>query len=125
MVVRKLFVTCIFFGLPSSVFCLLFLLSSCKKDISTTQLNGFPDQVGEIIVKRCATAGCHVDQSKEAAGGLSLENWTKMFEGGSGGSIAIPYRSDMSWLCYFVNTYSDLGISLKPSMPVNGKTLTR
>ncbi len=81
--------------------------------------------MGEIIVKRCATAGCHVDQSKEAAGGLSLENWTKMFEGGSGGSIAIPYRSDMSWLCYFVNTYSDLGISLKPSMPVNGKTLTR
>lgn len=87
-------------------------------------MQGYPDAVGEIMVKKCATAGCHVDASKAAAGGLSLETWDKLFEGANNGSVVIPYRADNSWLCYFVNTYSDLGISLAPTMPVNGTKLT-
>ncbi|MEI7801809.1 MAG: YncE family protein, partial [Bacteroidota bacterium] len=102
----------------------LLLISSCKKDVSTTELQGYPDAVGEIIVKKCATAGCHNDASKAAAGGLSLETWDKLFQGGSGGSTVIPYRADQSWLCYFVNTYEDLGVKLSPTMPVNQTKLS-
>ncbi len=76
------------------------------------------------MVKKCATAGCHNETSKAATGGLSLETWSKLFEGASSGSVIIPFRADQSWLCYFVNTYDDLGLKLSPTMPVNGTKLT-
>ncbi len=100
------------------------VISSCKKDISTTELQGYPDAIGEIIIKKCATSGCHVESSKAAAGGLALETWEKLFEGGSAGSVVIPYSSEQSWLSYFINTFSDLGISLSPTMPVNSDKLS-
>ena len=104
---------------------LTFIFSSCKKDVSTSQLQGYPDAVGEILVKKCATAGCHNATSKVAAAGLNLESWKTLFEGSNGGSVVIPFRADQSWLCYFVNTYTDLGISLTPTMPLNNVKLTR
>lgn len=103
---------------------LIIFVSSCKKDISTTELQGYPANVGEIIVKKCATSGCHIESSKAAAGGLALETWDKLFEGGSAGSVVIPYSSEQSWLSYFINTFSDLGISLTPTMPINSDKLS-
>ncbi len=104
---------------------IIILISSCKKDISTTELQGYPDGVGEIMVKKCATSGCHNEASKSAVGGLSLETWDKLFEGAKSGSVVIPFRAENSSLCYFINTFSDLGISLSPTMPVNGAVLSR
>jgi YVTN family beta-propeller protein len=72
------------------------------------------------MITKCATTGCHNDASKDAAGGLSMVSWDKLFEGGSGSACVIPYRHDFSTLCFFVNTYSDLGVSVVPTMP-NGK----
>jgi YVTN family beta-propeller protein len=85
----------------------------------------FPDDIGKLVFTKCATAGCHNDASKGAAGGLSMESWNKMFEGGTGSACVIPYRSDYSTMCYYTNTYSDIGVTLEPTMPYNKDALSR
>lgn len=101
--------------------------SGCKKDDPAVDLEsgGFPNEIGKIILGNCATTGCHDDVSKEAAGGLSLSSWNKMFEGGKGGAVVIPYRSEFSTLFYYVNTQEDLGISMQPTMPYGTAPLSR
>lgn len=87
---------------------------------------GYPQEVGNIIVNKCATSGCHNDKSKDAVGGLSLESWDKLFEGSRGGAVVIPYRSDFSTLIYYTNTYDEFGsIELSPTMPFNESKLTK
>ncbi|MDP1801954.1 MAG: YncE family protein [Bacteroidota bacterium] len=105
---------------------LLFALS-CRKDIGKIDLSdkGYPQEIGEIIVKKCATSGCHDDISKEAAGGLSLTSWEKMFEGSRGGAVVIPFRPDYSTLIYYTNSYSEFGtLQLSPKMPLRSEALT-
>jgi DNA-binding beta-propeller fold protein YncE len=98
---------------------------SCQKD-KCDDYKGYPPAIGKIILNRCATAGCHTDKSKDATNGLSLESWTRLFNGSRNGNTAIiPYRSDYSFLNYFINTYSDLGISIVPTMPPNQEPLSR
>ncbi|MEW6468048.1 MAG: c-type cytochrome domain-containing protein [Bacteroidota bacterium] len=115
---------------------LLFLVScgllsvfipGCSKDDPAIDLaaGGFPNDVGRIIQTKCATQGCHNSVSKDAAGGLDLSTWDKLFEGGSGGACVIPYRPDFSTLCYYINTYPDLGPALVPTMPYNAAPLSR
>jgi DNA-binding beta-propeller fold protein YncE len=101
--------------------------SGCKKDEPAVDLQsgGFPNEIGKLILGNCATTGCHDDVSKEAAGGLSLSSWDKMFEGGKGGAVVVPYRSDFSTLFYYVNTHEDLGISMQPTMPYGAPPLSR
>ncbi len=108
-------------------FIALFNVSSCRRDSAEPiyTYEGFPKDVGKIIVTKCATTGCHTDRSKIAAGGLSLESWDKLFEGGSGSACVIPFRSDYSTFFYYVNTFSDLGVTLSPTMPYNKPSLTR
>jgi DNA-binding beta-propeller fold protein YncE len=104
----------------------LVLLAACDIQDDCPDYNGFPEEVGKIIITKCSTTGCHNDISKEAASGLSLESWNSLFQGSSNGNSAvIPYRSDLSFLSYFINTYDDLGPSVKPVMPVGGAPLTR
>jgi DNA-binding beta-propeller fold protein YncE len=101
-------------------------LTTCtydKEPVSVSE-SGYPDDIAKIFVDKCATAGCHNTQSKVAAGGFDLSTWNHLFEGGRNGSPVIPYRPDESFLMYFINTYSDLGISLTPPMPVNGDPLS-
>lgn len=105
--------------------CIIFY--SCKKDKSAILIEstGYPDAVQQILVTKCATTGCHNDKSKEAAGGLSLETWDRLFEGSRGGSVVIPYRDDFSTLIYYTNTDSLLGtIQLEPTMPFNQPALS-
>ncbi|MBX7110080.1 MAG: YncE family protein [Chitinophagales bacterium] len=103
----------------------LLVLQSCRKDKSAqANLSNYPEQVGKIINTQCAISGCHNQNSKAAAGGLSLETWNQLFEGGSSGSVVIPYRPDQSWLMYFVNTDTSRGIALTPTMPVNAAPLS-
>lgn len=107
--------------------CLLLLLfvSACRHDKGIPTYNGFPEDVGKIFFTKCATAGCHTDASKDAAAGLSLESWDKLFEGGKTSAAVIPYRHDQSTLAYYVNTFSDLGNMLVPTMPFNNTALSR
>lgn len=106
-------------------FFLFVLLSSCLKDKGTPDYAGYPDDVGKIIVNKCATAGCHNEQSKEGAAGLSLESWNEMFEGGRNSAVVVPYRHDYSTLFTFSNIYPDLGHMLTPTMPYGRAPLSK
>ncbi len=108
-----------------SVLCMFLSIISCRKN-DCVEYNGYPLEVGKIIINKCATAGCHTDKSKEAAAGLSLESWTSLFQGSRNGNTAvIPFRADLSFLMYFSNTYNDLGITNVPVMPPNQNPLSR
>lgn len=98
---------------------------SCKRDIASPEWGGYPTEVGKLMITKCATPGCHTNQSKDGAGGLSLTTWDILFNGGRNGPAVVPFRSDFSPLCYFTNTYSDLGVTLDPAMPLNADKLTR
>ena len=111
----------IFVSLAIVIFC---IVTSCKYDKGTPNYNGYPNEIGKIVINKCATSGCHNDLSKDGAGGLSLQSWDAMFEGGTGSACVIPYRHDFSTACYYVNTSSDLGIILAPTMPFNKTPLT-
>lgn len=85
----------------------------------------YPPQIKEIMVGKCATAGCHNAKSFENAGRLNLATWEDAFRGSGTGAVIIPYRSDFSPLCYFTNADTSLGIALKPTMPVGQPSLSR
>lgn len=108
------------------VICLLTL--SCKHEpvnIVDTNNSGYPENIGRIILNKCATSGCHNNASYKGAGGLNLTTWDKLFEGGSIGSAVIPYRPDFSTLCYYTNADTNLGVTLLPTMPVNQSPLSK
>lgn len=102
------------------------LFNSCKHDEEEPEPGdgNFPEPIAEIMITRCATPGCHNTTSKDAASGLDLSSWDKMFEGNSNGAVTIPYRSGQSTLFYFVNTDTSLGITQLPTMPFNQPALT-
>lgn len=103
--------------------CLFF--NACRSEHTDPDFNGYPDDVGKLIVTKCAVSGCHTDASKEAAGGLSMQSWNALFAGGHSGAALIPYRSDFSTLCFFTNTFPDLGTSIGPAMPYGRAALSR
>lgn len=103
------------------------LLSACtydKFETTTPVSTGYPVSVERIITARCATAGCHNTTSKNAAAGLDLSAWDRMFEGTNNGAVTIPFRSDFSTLCYFTNVDSALGLVVQPTMPIDGPPLS-
>jgi DNA-binding beta-propeller fold protein YncE len=112
-------------GILFIFFSLAVTLITCTNEKGIPDYNDFPDDVGKLIYTKCATAGCHNDASKDAAAGLSLQSWNSMFAGGRSGAVVIPYRSDHSTLFYFTNTFTDLGVTLKPTMPYNKPPLSR
>ena len=104
---------------------LIIILVSCKKDPSLPTANNYPDEIGKIISNKCATSGCHNEASYKAAGNLNLTDFNTLFQGSSTGSPVIPFRSDFSTLCYFVNTYTEYGPINYPTMPLNRSALTK
>ncbi len=104
---------------------IIFVFSLCRKDKGKVGFGNYPSDVGKIMVYKCATSGCHNNLSYLASGGLNLTTWNDMFKGTNSGSSVIPFRADFSSLCYFVNTYTDLGIINSPTMPFNGSALSR
>ncbi len=100
---------------------------SCIKDkgLIDYSATGYPQDVARIMVRKCATSGCHDEVSKDAAAGLSLVSWDKLFEGSRAGSVVIPYRPDFSTLIFYTNSYNEFGtIQLSPKMPVGNVPLT-
>ena len=86
--------------------------------------SGYPEPVANILVKKCATAGCHNTISRANAGGLGFTTWDLMFEGGRNGTSIIPYCTDYSYMLYFINTDSTRGETLLPTMPLDQGVLT-
>ena len=109
------------------------LYTSCRHEpgitptpkVPDTATGNFPDAVGKIFLTRCATAGCHNATSYTAAGGLLLDSWEHLFEGGNNGAVIVPYNAENSSLLYYINTFPELGPTATPTMPVNGTPLTR
>ena len=100
---------------------------SCTKDVGKKDhlnFGNYPREIGNIVANSCAISGCHNAASYLAAGDYNLETWEKMFSGSSNGSPVIPFNSNFSSLCYFINTYPALGIQNKPTMPLNGVALS-
>lgn len=63
----------------------------------------YPDAIANIIVKRCATAGCHNAASYTGANDLLLDTWEHLFNGGANGAAVVPYSPDYSPLLTFIN----------------------
>jgi DNA-binding beta-propeller fold protein YncE len=97
---------------------------SCTKDVGLVNRGNYPDEIGKIIVKNCAVSGCHNSASAAAASNYNLDSWENMFAGSNSGSPVIPYNAKFSSLCYYINTFSDLGLQNKPTMPLNNAALS-
>ena len=93
-------------------------------DPSKTQ---YPLEVANIIINKCATAGCHNEASHTAAGGLRLDDWQYMFDGGSNGAVTVAYSPENSSIMYFLNPspgeYDN--VSVQPTMPYNENPLSK
>lgn len=87
--------------------------------------SGYPEEIGKIMVTRCATAGCHNATSYKAAGGLRLDEWQYLFDGSTNGAVIVPYNTGNSSLLFFINPHDSLGLKVEPPMPYNGTLLTR
>jgi DNA-binding beta-propeller fold protein YncE len=101
------------------------IISSCTKDSAPPVFGDYPTEIGKIFAYRCATSGCHNESSANGAAGLSLATYASLFKGSVNGSPVIPYRSDFSSLCFFINTFDDLGPKTLPTMPINSNSLSR
>lgn len=87
--------------------------------------SGYPQNIGNIMLTKCAISGCHNDKSYINAAGLNLTTWEGMFRGTIAGATTIPYRPDFSSICYFTNRDTNLGIISGPLMPVGIQPLTK
>ena len=96
----------------------IFTWTSCRNDkVAPPDESGYPLEISKIMVKKCATAGCHNSESRGNAGGLDYSSWNLMFEGGRNGTTVIPYSTAFSSMLYFVNTDSLKGPVALPTMP--------
>lgn len=105
---------------PALITALLYLPSCTHKPHALPVADGgFPDDVAKILVNRCATAGCHNQASYQNAGGLLLDTWVHLFDGGTSGAAVVAYSPKFSPLLYYVNTDSSLGTVAIPTMPLS------
>jgi len=109
------------------VFIAVLLGLSCKHEpgVAPGVDGGYPGEVADIFMNRCATSGCHNALSYTAAGGLLLDSWEHLFDGGNNGAVVVAYSSEFSSLMYFINTDSTLGPIAIPTMPLNHNPLTK
>ena len=107
------------------LFIIVLISVTCKKDPQIPTFADFPPGVNEIFSSKCATSGCHNSLSYLGAADLDLSSYASLFRGSNNGSPVIPYRSDFSSLCYFINTYSEFGPSNNPTMPLYANPLSK
>ncbi len=103
------------------------LLGTCKIDNPLLVKSGgnYPEEIGKIVLNKCAVSGCHNDISKDAASGLSLTSWSRLFDGTRNGAAVIPYNHKQSTMFLFCNTYEELGVAIKPTMPIDRPALSK
>ncbi|MCC6370277.1 MAG: YncE family protein [Bacteroidia bacterium] len=102
----------------------LLFVYSCTKDVGTKNYGAYPNNIDKIVKKNCSVSGCHNTASYMAAGALNLETWSELFKGSANGSPVIPYNSKYSSLCYYINTFVELGPQNGPTMPLNRTSLS-
>lgn len=101
---------------------------SCKHNppvIQNTSDGNFPTEVAKIFINKCATSGCHNAASYENAGGLRLDDWDHLFDGGANGAAVVAYDTIYSPLLYFINTDSSAGLVSAPAMPYERPSLSK
>lgn len=103
--------------------CLISGMSACSKHELDTK--DYPQDIGEIMVGKCAISGCHNTASHLAASGLDLSTWETMMQGSRNGAVNIPFSYGQSSLFLFTNTYPEFGVVVPPSMPFNMPPLSR
>ena len=111
----------------TAFFCLVYL-SACEHkpaNIEPDPIDNFPAEISKILIQKCATAGCHNSTSFRNAGGLLLDSWEHLFNGGNSGAVVVPFNTDYSPLLYLINTDSTLGVVAGPAMPYNAPPLSR
>jgi DNA-binding beta-propeller fold protein YncE len=104
---------------------LLLAIMGCRKETGVPDYKGFPEDIGAILVTNCASSGCHDDASYVAEGRLSVESWESMFAGSRAGAAVIPFRTEQSYMLYFMNTDPVLGTAQLPTMPLNQPALSK
>lgn len=103
----------------------LFAVLGCTRDNLEDLNSGYPEEIALILRKTCATTSCHSSQNSPDAAGLNLETWSDLFKGDRGGSPVIPYWPDKSFLLYSINSDTNWGPVLEPTMPLNQEALTK
>lgn len=101
----------------------ILLAVGCKPDPFVDD-GDFPEEIGQILITNCATAGCHDERSNGQEGRLSCASWESIFRGSRSGAALVPYRPDQSYLLFFVNNDTTLGITQNPRMPFNQPPLS-
>jgi DNA-binding beta-propeller fold protein YncE len=90
--------------------------------------DNYPSEISKIIKSNCAVAGCHNAASYQiSGGGLRMDTWAHMFEGGNTGAAVVAYSPENSPLLYFTNSFPDLG-AIPPAnmkMPLNQPPISR
>ncbi len=108
-----------------TVICTVLFTWSCTKDSAPPDFGNYPTEIGKIMTYKCATSGCHNTASASGAAGLDLSSYSSLFKGSNNGSPVIPFRSDFSSLCFFINTYDEYGPKNIPTMPLNETPLSK
>ncbi|RYZ51771.1 MAG: hypothetical protein EOP49_11005 [Sphingobacteriales bacterium] len=114
------------------LFITFILICSCKHTAKESPVpvkpDNYPPAISKIITTRCATAGCHNAASYQiSGGGLLLDTWEHLFDGGNSGAAIVPFSPECSPLLYFTNSFEDLGPvpDGNMKMPLNSSPLTR
>lgn len=102
-----------------------YVISACKPTKNEIPDGGFPTEIANILVAKCAVSGCHNSASYTNANNLRLDSWEAVFKGSSSGAVVVPYGPQYSSLLYFVNTDSTRGVVAGPTMPLSDATTKR
>lgn len=116
------------FTIISIVSTITICIIACKHEpgkVPAATGGNYPDAIGNIMLSKCATAGCHNERSYINAGGLRLDTWEHLFEGANTGAVIVPYSPYFSPLLYFINVDSSLGPIAIPTMPYNHPPLSK
>jgi DNA-binding beta-propeller fold protein YncE len=110
-----------------SAISLVFAGSSCKHEPYVVNKGNFPEDVSAIMVRKCATEGCHDAAGAVNAAGLRLDSWDGLFKGSSHGAVVVPYSTKYSSLLYYINleAHGNGDIIASPTMPYNAAPLTK
>lgn len=116
-----------------TIACITLVLLSCQHkpnvQVAPDEPDHFPPAISKIIQSNCNVSGCHNKASYEVSGGgLLLDSWDHLFDGGNHGAVVVPFSPENSSLLYFINHYPDLGpvpADVSMRMPLNGTPLSR
>ena len=107
-------IVCIVILLPAALSC------THKSQVMPAAPDGnYPPAIAQILVSKCATAGCHNQASYANANNLLLDTWEHCMNGGANGAEVIPYNTQYSPLLYTVNTDPAQGPIYLPTMPLS------